>query len=304
MPMISIRCSSSTPYPSASNIRRIWRFRPSRRVMETTRFFNSVFSFRPPESPFRFSTNAHSHGNVFAVTIRSTLSLRVGVLITRPFLTVRKSTSRIGRSKTITYFLSFRAPPRSTAFGTRPSLVNKINPVESLSSLPTGNTRALLYWSAVIMLLRSRESVVHVMPLGFQNFRYTNCDVRFCVSSRFDTSPSMTFIVSHATTRPSRKTLSPGNTRAPAVTTSPFTVTRPCATSLSLSRRDKKSLKHLFTRTPFAPTAFLFFVSSEPPIITAWTSPRSPETSTTRKSSPSPSGMEDRAHARDRRWPA
>ena len=42
-----------------------------------------------------------------------------------------------------------------------------MSPVESLSSLPTGNTRSG-YRTASRMFVRSRRSVVHVMPLGFQ----------------------------------------------------------------------------------------------------------------------------------------
>ena len=176
------------------------------------------------------------------MSTRSTLSLCTGVEMTTPSASVRASSARTSLSTTTTYRFSCRRPLRSTALGNLPSLVSKMSPVESLSRRPTGKMRS--GWpTASMMFERSRRSVVHVTPRGFQYLTYRNCDSAA-------TASSITASVSHRTGRPSRATTSPGKTRAPASARTPLTDTLPSPTSRSASRRDVKSLKHLLMRTP------------------------------------------------------
>lgn len=100
--------------------------------------------------------------------LRANPSRCATVVITTPSASCRISRSDISRSTVTRYHLACPCRAPSSVFGSRPSLVRRIKPVLSLSSLPTGNTRISRGQSIASRIFpQIRRSVVQVTPRGF-----------------------------------------------------------------------------------------------------------------------------------------
>ena len=124
----AILCREVTSVPTAAHILRICRLRPS---LSTNRSLGFPF-----ESGVIRVT---SHGIVGATV--SIPSLCCVVAMTTPSRSVRREASETARSVSTSYVFGALFFGSSSASGTRPSSVRSTSPLESRSSLPTGNTR-------------------------------------------------------------------------------------------------------------------------------------------------------------------
>eukprot|EP00613_Pedinella_sp_CCMP2098_P036372 CAMPEP_0171812174 /NCGR_PEP_ID=MMETSP0991-20121206/78545_1 /TAXON_ID=483369 /ORGANISM="non described non described, Strain CCMP2098" /LENGTH=116 /DNA_ID=CAMNT_0012425679 /DNA_START=352 /DNA_END=702 /DNA_ORIENTATION=+ len=87
------------------------------------------------------------------------------VVMTTPVASLRHSSGSTACCVVTKYVLAFPFSARRHALGSWPSLVSKITPVVSLSSLPTGKT--LCWWfTAATMFPSTVSSVVHSTPEG------------------------------------------------------------------------------------------------------------------------------------------